>query len=359
MHQLDLLGTTLQPASEAATHPAASTTNAHPAAPPRTPGPAPATPPTTAPPRGDLALLLATPADATALQAHQPHSAAAAPQALNAHQHPQANRQISLAGVAVAYHFALGRRRTIGMTVNAHGLQVRAPRWVTQAQVQQALQVRASWIVDKLQRHANAPAPSQPLACGQTLAVLGRSVQVQAAPAGTAPTRRRATAQLLPSWLAEQSTQAVCIGSRSSLIDDSPILHAHHPSLALHIPLPVQADAAQWQRAILGWLQGLARRHFAARLDHFAPQMGVHWQRLGLTNARTRWGSASSDGSIRLHWRLIQLPPELADYVIVHELAHLHEMNHSPAFWAHVERVMPGYQEHRRTLKQVRLTPLA
>ncbi|ARU06591.1 hypothetical protein CCO03_02285 [Comamonas serinivorans] len=129
-------------------------------------------------------------------------------------------------------------------------------------------------------------------------------------------------------------------------------------NLTLHVSLPAQADATRWHAAVLSWLQGLARRHFAARLDHFAPLVGVRWQRMGLTNARTRWGSASSDGSIRLHWRLIQLPPELADYVIVHELAHLHEMNHSPRFWAIVARVMPDYAQHRRALKQVQLAPL-
>ncbi|HNL41945.1 MAG TPA: M48 family metallopeptidase, partial [Ottowia sp.] len=64
------------------------------------------------------------------------------------------------------------------------------------------------------------------------------------------------------------------------------------------------------------------------------------------------WGSASADGSIRLNWRLIHLDAALIDYVVVHELAHLHEMNHSPRFWQHVGRVLPDCHERRVALKR-------
>ena len=93
-----------------------------------------------------------------------------------------------------------------------------------------------------------------------------------------------------------------------------------------------------------------ARRHFTARLDAFAPLMGVRWQKLALSSARTRWGSASANGSIRLNWRLMHFRPPVVDYVVVHELAHLHEMNHSPRFWAHVQAQLPGYTALRAEL---------
>ena len=84
-----------------------------------------------------------------------------------------------------------------------------------------------------------------------------------------------------------------------------------------------------------------ARTYFIQRLDHFAPLLEVQWHKLSLSSAGTRWGSARVDGSIRLNWRLIQMPPDLVDYVVVHELAHLREPNHSPRFWRWVERVPP------------------
>ena len=96
---------------------------------------------------------------------------------------------------------------------------------------------------------------------------------------------------------------------------------------------------------------GQARRLFQQRLDHFAPLLGVQWKKMSLSNARTRWGSARSDGSIRLNWRLLHFNPAVLDYVVVHELSHLREMNHSPRFWDTVRSVMPDYAALRLQLK--------
>jgi len=100
-------------------------------------------------------------------------------------------------------------------------------------------------------------------------------------------------------------------------------------------------------------LQVQAKSLFVQRCQHFSALMGVQPKRLSLSAARTRWGSASSDGSVRLNWRLIHFAPELIDYVVVHELAHLREMNHSPRFWAEVARVMPDHEARRAQLKKV------
>ncbi|MDM7463197.1 M48 family metallopeptidase [Tepidimonas taiwanensis] len=93
-----------------------------------------------------------------------------------------------------------------------------------------------------------------------------------------------------------------------------------------------------------------ARQRFAERVAHYAPLLGVAPARLRVSDARTRWGSASSRGTIALNWRLVCLPPALLDYVVVHELAHLREMNHGPAFWALVAAVLPDYAQRRAAL---------
>jgi predicted metal-dependent hydrolase len=123
-----------------------------------------------------------------------------------------------------------------------------------------------------------------------------------------------------------------------------------HPA-TLHLSLPENANPDQIRDTVQRWLQQQARALFEARIAHHAAAMGVQVTRLRLSSARTRWGSASSDGSVRLNWRLIHFPLATLDYVVVHELAHLHEMNHSPAFWAIVRAVMPDYEQRRRTLK--------
>jgi predicted metal-dependent hydrolase len=75
-------------------------------------------------------------------------------------------------------------------------------------------------------------------------------------------------------------------------------------------------------------------------------------QRVSIRNQRSRWGSCSRDGRIALNWRLMQMPEPVRAYVLLHELMHLHEPNHSPRFWAHVARVCPAYQEARAWLKR-------
>jgi predicted metal-dependent hydrolase len=71
-----------------------------------------------------------------------------------------------------------------------------------------------------------------------------------------------------------------------------------------------------------------------------------------ISNARSEWGSCNHRGEIRLNWRLAQLPPALADYVVAHEIAHLVELNHSPRFWAVVESLLPGHAARRRALDE-------
>lgn len=96
----------------------------------------------------------------------------------------------------------------------------------------------------------------------------------------------------------------------------------------------------------------LAREKLEERARYFSRQMGVDYKRITIRAAKTRWGSCSAAGNLNFHWKLILMPPEVLDYVVVHELAHRKEMNHSPAFWEQVGRVLPDYKERRRWLKQ-------
>ena len=120
---------------------------------------------------------------------------------------------------------------------------------------------------------------------------------------------------------------------------------------SLHLALSQHAAPEQIRDATQAWLMRQARRIFTERLDHFAPRLQVQWRRLALSNAGTRWGSARSDGSIRLHWRLVHFRVEVIDYVVAHELSHLRVMNHSPRFWETVASVVPNYAELRGHLK--------
>ncbi len=94
------------------------------------------------------------------------------------------------------------------------------------------------------------------------------------------------------------------------------------------------------------------RRLVTQRVAYYAGMMGVAYGRISMRNQRTRWGSCSSDGNLNFNCRLLFVPPELVDYVVVHELAHRRHMNHSPEFWQEVERYLPDYRERREKLRQ-------
>ena len=87
------------------------------------------------------------------------------------------------------------------------------------------------------------------------------------------------------------------------------------------------------------------------RVARYAGQMGVSYGRITIRCQRSRWGSCSSKGNLNFNYLLLLAPPEVLDYVVVHELCHRKEMNHSPGFWAEVERVMPDYRIQKQWLK--------
>ena len=97
-----------------------------------------------------------------------------------------------------------------------------------------------------------------------------------------------------------------------------------------------------------------AKRIFPERTAYFALRMGVDYGRITIREQKTRWGSCSSKGNLNFNWKLVLLDPELLDYVVVHELAHRREMNHSVAFWKVVEAELPDYRERRARLKECR-----
>lgn len=108
---------------------------------------------------------------------------------------------------------------------------------------------------------------------------------------------------------------------------------------------PVQAGAR-----VAGYLKAQARARLVAASGHYAGLLGVGFSGVTLRDTRSRWGSCSAAGGLMYSWRLVMAPPAVLAYVAAHEVAHRVEMNHSPAFWAVVERIYPGWQVQRRWL---------
>ncbi len=101
-----------------------------------------------------------------------------------------------------------------------------------------------------------------------------------------------------------------------------------------------------------------ARALIMARINYFAQAYGVTTKRIAIRNQKTRWGSCSKAGNLNFNYKLIFLSPDLIDYVIVHELCHLIEFNHSPKFWLQVAKAIPDYGNLRKKLQKVDLRKL-
>ncbi|UVH61093.1 M48 family metallopeptidase [Variovorax paradoxus] len=241
--------------------------------------------------------------------------------------HPQATREVVLGSARVAYEFKRGKRKTIGFLVGAEGLSVRAPRWVALRDVDAAIHEKSDWILRKLtetqQRHARVEATRIEWKDGAGFPFLGEPVVMRLDPKHG-------------------------FASVGGTLDDA--VEEGGPRV-LRLAVAQNAEPSQIRDAAQAWLMRQARKLFIERLDHFAPLLGVQWQKLSLSNASTRWGSASADGSIRLNWRLIHFRLPVIDYVVAHELAHLRVMDHSHRFWETVESVVPDYDLLRRQLK--------
>jgi predicted metal-dependent hydrolase len=240
--------------------------------------------------------------------------------------HPQASQHTRLQGQGVDYELLRSRRRTMTFSVSPAGLSVRAPFGMSQPSIEAAVQEKGRWIVRKLsgmqQREECMAALKMDWQNGAELAYLGGMLQVRVDP---------------------QAIKHVLM--RTDVAENRGVL-----SLAL----PAVASDKKIRDTTKKWIAEQATQHY---MNHYASLLGVTWRTLALTNANTRWGSAKADGSIRLHWRLMQFSPEVIDYVVAHELSHLHELNHSPRFWATVASVLPDYEARQKQLKAQVLPP--
>jgi hypothetical protein len=218
-------------------------------------------------------------------------------------------RHVQIGNRIVSYTLDSGRRRLV-MHVDERGLRIAAPRGLGLAAIEAFVLEHSAWVLEKLDEFTARQVRRQlAVRDGQRLPLLGGEVTV-----------------------------AVGRGGNRFRWFDTVLELAARPNADL--------DALA-RRA----LQHKAAEVFAERLGYYAGRAGCTPPPLSLSSARTRWGSCSASG-IRLNWRLVHLPLELLDYVVTHELAHLKEMNHSPQFWAEVERLCPDWKTRRSELKR-------
>lgn len=214
------------------------------------------------------------------------------------------------------------RRRTVGVTVERDAsLVAHLPKDTDVGKAVELIETRLVWVHDKLKAHTGTELRDvfrrPDFVDGEGFHFLGKHYRlklIDADPSGEpVPTVRFVGDRLL--FRREQVTA----GEKRI---------AEHYARAAHPYL--NAAAGRWKRIV-----GVEPARFVQVMD------------LGF-----RWGSCSADGTLNFHWRVMQLPPQVIDYVVVHELAHLRIPDHSPAFWQEVGRVLPGYELHKDWLRE-------
>jgi predicted metal-dependent hydrolase len=228
-------------------------------------------------------------------------------------------RRIHLAGQEVSYTLKRsGKRRSIGLRIDDDGLTVAMPSRASEKWLHSVLQEKAQWIVEKLAGwQARKPEPIR--------WIDGEFIQ----------------------FMGEPLTLRVAV----SLFDAPPLLRGRQ----LFVHVTDSANHAVIGQVVTQWCRREAEVLFRERVAHYAPLLNVSPSEVKLSSARTQWGSCTARGTVHLNWQLIKFPLRLIDYVVVHELAHLVEMNHSVAFWRVVKSACPDFVKRRGELGRQRV----
>ncbi len=232
------------------------------------------------------------------------------------------------------------RKKTIEIILDPQqGVVVRSPARTPRKEIAALVRERAHWILRKATDNILRPTPRR-FTDGETLFYLGREVPIV-------------------SESAEDTEVGIDLGSGKMLRFNTPAeVSVRLEDDAFRISIPAGISEEERIASVRAALERWYRRE-AARL---LPDVVARWQskvsrkepmRVLIRNQRKRWGSCSSDGSIRLNWRIIMAEPALIDYVVVHELAHLSVMDHSPRYWKQVERALPDHRDRRKRLNEV------
>lgn len=215
------------------------------------------------------------------------------------------------------------RSKRLSLRIGRDKVRVTAPCKATRREIREFVRVNQDWILAhwlKIQEEL-LQIPERQYQDGETLSVLGQSLELKILKANQKTIRLR--------YLQEEKR--------------------------IEIRLPEGIAPEDQNEAIREILEkGMkrkAREVFQAKLNKLSAQMGVSYKAFRLKEQKTRWGSCSSKGNINLNWRVILAPERVVDYLIIHELAHLKHMNHSPAFWDVVGQYCPEYNAYRHWLK--------
>lgn len=229
---------------------------------------------------------------------------------------PETAHSISIAGKTIPYKIRVSTRATrLRITVSANGVTVTLPKGVPQREAEAFLNQNAVWLNTQLERTTRlTKSPALP---ADVMLWHGKAVQLQ----------------------------RIEEADRKSRVK----VEAAKGRLRVYMPAGSKAST---RLAAEAWMRANARAEIEQMVVEQARRMNAKPKAVSIRDQRTRWGSCSSRGNLAFNWRLVMTPPSVLEYVVVHELAHMFELNHSKNFWDIVARYFPEYQKARSWLRK-------
>jgi predicted metal-dependent hydrolase len=207
------------------------------------------------------------------------------------------------------------RRKTATVKVEDGEVSIAVPQHLSDERITQVLNDKAHWLKEKLALHQQAqPSTSKAFVSGEAFSYLGRNYRLKI---------------------------SVGIFSGIKLINGRLVISCATGSRFPYII----------RNSLRNWYQAMAVKKLNEKAKRYALQIGVKPKSINIKDFKARWGSCSVEGDIDFHWKIMMAPNRVVDYVVVHELCHLLEHNHSSKFWKHVERILPDYAERKEWLK--------
>lgn len=214
------------------------------------------------------------------------------------------------------------RKRTVAIEVLDNTVRVIVPKHLSDDQVQAIIDKRSGWIQRQLQFHAaQEPVLPKSYTNGEIFTYLGRQYRIKILPQSQAI---KAEVKLKCGCLQIAVPADICADKLSSLV----------------------------RLALVQWYEQRAFQYLCKKTEKYGLLLGVKANSIKVADYKSRWGSCSSKATITYSWRIIIAPPEIVDYLVVHELCHILRHDHSPRYWRYVEFILPDYYERRMWLKK-------
>ena len=209
------------------------------------------------------------------------------------------------------------RKRSASIYLDGEGIKVRVPKDLSDSRIYELIARKSPWIKRKLKeaKLTMLPRPKE-FVSGETFSYLGRNYRLKA------------------------------------LFGDKPSLKLRGGYLEASISGSFGTQEEEIRSLLVDWYRKHAQERLEEKTHRYAKILQVEPKSISIKDYKSRWGSCSTTGDISYNWRIVIAPHRIVDYVVVHELCHLLEHNHSASYWRHVERVIPDFQECRQWLKQ-------